>query len=145
MLVSGYDRSNNGKMITTTNSLLAVFGKAARAEARHGLIITHPLPRLNEAKKIVCHLTDLGNLAEEQRAYHYDRASLHGVDNYFQLVCDDAFTDQRTWRCVKNRRVRSKSGRHAAQQGGASAVTSERAARCRLDHAAERTRFIVMR
>jgi hypothetical protein len=48
--------------------------------------LTHPLPSLSEPKKMVAHLTDQGHLHEEQRAHLYDRASLHGIDQFFNLL-----------------------------------------------------------
>jgi hypothetical protein len=48
--------------------------------------LTHPLPSLSEPKKMVAHLTDQGHLQEDQRAHLYDRASLHGIDQFFMQL-----------------------------------------------------------
>lgn len=48
------------------------------------------MPRLNEPKKMVCRLTarqpDKEVLSEDALAHLYDRASLHAVDNFFQIA-----------------------------------------------------------
>jgi len=52
--------------------------------------LEHPMPRLNEPKKMVCRLTarppDKETLSEDALAHLYDRASLHAVDNFFQIA-----------------------------------------------------------
>jgi hypothetical protein len=53
--------------------------------------LNHPMPRLNEPAKLVCHLTDRGTPPADEKAWDalahlYDRASLHAVDNFFQVA-----------------------------------------------------------
>jgi hypothetical protein len=46
----------------------------------------HPLPNMSEPAKAMCWLTDLGDYDEEHVARLFLRASLHGIDNFFQRV-----------------------------------------------------------
>ena len=48
--------------------------------------VFHPLATMNEPEKALCHLTDLGDLEPDHAAWLYNRASLHGVDSYFNRV-----------------------------------------------------------
>lgn len=48
--------------------------------------VFHPLAKMNEPEKAMCHLTDFGDLEPDHAAWLYNRASLHGVDSYFNRV-----------------------------------------------------------
>lgn len=48
--------------------------------------VFHPLATMNEPEKALCHLTDFGDLEPSHAAWLYNRASLHGVDSYFNRV-----------------------------------------------------------
>lgn len=48
--------------------------------------VFHPLATMNEPEKALCHLTDFGDLEPDHAAWLYNRASLHGVDSYFNRV-----------------------------------------------------------
>lgn len=48
--------------------------------------VFHPLATMNEPEKALCHLTDLGDLEPDHAAWLYNRASLHGVDSYFNRI-----------------------------------------------------------
>ena len=52
--------------------------------------LEHPMPRLNEPKKMACRLTsrepDKEVLSQDALAHLYDKASLHAVDNFFQIA-----------------------------------------------------------
>ena len=41
---------------------------------------------MSEQEKAVAYLTDLGNYDEEHQAWLYNKASLHGVDSFFNQV-----------------------------------------------------------
>ena len=46
----------------------------------------HPMPNLSEPKKAMCWLTDLGDYDEDHKAQLFLKASLAGIDNFFQRV-----------------------------------------------------------
>ncbi|MFT5082215.1 MAG: transposase-like protein [Lentisphaeria bacterium] len=46
----------------------------------------HPFPTMSEPEKAVAHLTDLNDYEEDHKAWLYNKASLHGVDSYFNQV-----------------------------------------------------------
>jgi transposase-like protein len=48
--------------------------------------VFHPLATMSEPEKAMCHLTDLGGYDENHLAWIYNKASLHGVDSYFNQV-----------------------------------------------------------
>lgn len=48
--------------------------------------VFHPLATMSEPEKAMCHLTDLGGYDENHLAWLYNKASLHGVDAYFNQV-----------------------------------------------------------
>jgi len=48
--------------------------------------LDYPAPPINEAEKMVCHLTDVGGERQFHKAMLYLRASLHGIDRYMMLV-----------------------------------------------------------
>ena len=48
--------------------------------------LTHPMPSLAEPKKMVALITDPAHLQEDQMAHLYDRASLHGIDQFFMQL-----------------------------------------------------------
>lgn len=68
---------------------------------------SHPLPTMSEPEKAMCWLTDLGDYDEDHRARLHLKASLHGIDNFFQRVrrslnplerpIKTASSDNRTW------------------------------------------------
>jgi hypothetical protein len=43
----------------------------------------HPLPKMSEPEKAVCHLTDMGNLSDDHLANLYLKATLHPIDRFF--------------------------------------------------------------
>ncbi len=47
---------------------------------------THPYPNMSEPDKAMCWLTDLEDLDADHAARLFLRASLHGIDNFFQRV-----------------------------------------------------------
>jgi hypothetical protein len=48
--------------------------------------LDHPLPTMSEPEKAVACLTDLGDYDEDHQAWLYNKASLHGVDSFFNQV-----------------------------------------------------------
>jgi len=46
----------------------------------------HPMPNMSEPKKAMCWLTDLGDYDEDHTARLFLKASLAGIDNFFQRV-----------------------------------------------------------
>ena len=48
--------------------------------------LDHPFPNMGEPEKAVCYLTDLGDYHEDHKAWLYNKASLHGVDSFFNQV-----------------------------------------------------------
>lgn len=48
--------------------------------------LDHPFPTMSEPEKAVAYLTDLGDYDEEHQAWLYNKASLHGVDSFFNQV-----------------------------------------------------------
>jgi len=63
--------------------------KRLRANKKGEFWLKHPMPRLDEPMKTIWRLTDRGSvsgLSDDSIAHLYDRASLHAIDNYFQLA-----------------------------------------------------------
>lgn len=48
--------------------------------------VRHPLPNMAEAKKAMCWLTEHDEYDLDHKAWLYNKASLHGVDSYFEKV-----------------------------------------------------------
>ena len=48
--------------------------------------LDHPFPTMGEPEKAVACLTDLGDYDEDHKAWLYNKASLHGVDSFFNQV-----------------------------------------------------------
>jgi hypothetical protein len=48
--------------------------------------VFHPQATMSEPEKALCHLTDLGDYDEDHLAWRYNKASLHGVDSYFNRI-----------------------------------------------------------
>lgn len=48
--------------------------------------LDHPFPTMSEPEKAVAYLTDLGDYDEDHQAWLYNKASLHGVDSFFNQV-----------------------------------------------------------
>jgi transposase-like protein len=48
--------------------------------------LDHPFPTMSEPEKAVAYLTDLGDYDEDHQAWLYNKASLHGVDSFFNRV-----------------------------------------------------------
>ena len=48
--------------------------------------LDHPFPTMSESEKAVAYLTDLGDYDEDHKAWLYNKASLHGVDSFFNQV-----------------------------------------------------------
>lgn len=48
--------------------------------------LDHPFPTMSEPEKAVAYLTDLGDYDEEHKAWLYNKASMHGVDSFFNQV-----------------------------------------------------------
>jgi transposase-like protein len=48
--------------------------------------VFHPSATMSEPEKALCHLTDFGDLDADHLAWLYNKASLHGVDSYFNRV-----------------------------------------------------------
>lgn len=48
--------------------------------------LDHPFPTMSEPEKAVSYLTDLGDYDENHQAWLYNKASLHGVDSFFNQV-----------------------------------------------------------
>lgn len=48
--------------------------------------LDHPFPTMSEPEKAVAYLTDLGDYNEDHQAWLYNKASLHGVDSFFNQV-----------------------------------------------------------
>ena len=46
----------------------------------------YPFPTMSEPEKAVAYLTDLGDYDEDHKAWLYNKASLHGVDSFFNQV-----------------------------------------------------------
>ncbi|WP_210411823.1 hypothetical protein [Noviherbaspirillum sp. UKPF54] len=67
----------------------------------------HPIPNMSEPEKAMCWLTDLGDYDLDHQAMLFLKASLHGIDNFFQRVrrslnplerpIKTASRDGRTW------------------------------------------------
>lgn len=95
------------KLKNTSNRLIADYLKAfpnmTRAEAELALLkveiknvqpigqwndkwVKHPLPNMAEANKSMCWLTEDQSMSLDHKAWLYNKASLHGVDSFFQKV-----------------------------------------------------------
>jgi hypothetical protein len=48
--------------------------------------LDHPFPTMSEPEKAVAYLTDLGGYDVDHQAWLYHKASLHGVDSFFNQV-----------------------------------------------------------
>jgi len=48
--------------------------------------LDHPFPSMSEPEKSVAYLTDLSDHDEDHQAWLYNKASLHGVDSFFNQV-----------------------------------------------------------
>ena len=48
--------------------------------------LTHPFPNMSEPEKAVCYLTDYNDYDENHLARLYNKASLHGIDQFFMQV-----------------------------------------------------------
>jgi len=48
--------------------------------------LEHPFPTMSEPEKAVAYLTDLGDYDTDHQAWLYNKASLHGVDSFFNQV-----------------------------------------------------------
>lgn len=48
--------------------------------------LDHPFPTMSEPEKAVAYLTDLDDYEEDHKAWLYNKASLHGVDSFFNQV-----------------------------------------------------------
>ena len=48
--------------------------------------LAHPFPTMGEPEKAVAYLTDFGDYDEDHRAWLYNKASLHGVNSFFNQV-----------------------------------------------------------
>jgi hypothetical protein len=48
--------------------------------------LDHPFPTMSEPEKAVAYLTDLSDYDEDHKAWLYNKASLHGVDSFFNQV-----------------------------------------------------------
>ena len=48
--------------------------------------VFHPVVTMSEPEKALCHLTDYGDMDEDHLAWLYNKASLHGVDSYFNRI-----------------------------------------------------------
>jgi transposase-like protein len=48
--------------------------------------LEHPFPTMSEPEKAVAYLTDKGDYDEDHKAWLYNKASLHGVDSFFNQV-----------------------------------------------------------
>ncbi len=48
--------------------------------------LDHPFPTMGEPEKAVAYLTDFGDYGEDHRAWLYNKASLHGVNAFFNQV-----------------------------------------------------------
>ncbi len=48
--------------------------------------LDHPFPTMGEPEKAVACLTDLDGYDEDHKAWLYNKASLHGVDSFFNQV-----------------------------------------------------------
>ena len=48
--------------------------------------LDHPFPTMSEPEKAVAFLTDLGDYDEEHKVWLYNKASMHGVDSFFNQV-----------------------------------------------------------
>lgn len=95
------------KLKNTSNRLIADYLKAfpnlTREEAELALLkveiknvqpigqwndkwVKHPLPNMAEANKSMCWLTEDQTMSLDHKAWLYNKASLHGVDSFFQKV-----------------------------------------------------------
>ena len=77
--------------ITHSDAVLAVLKTriaAARAIGKwKDRWVFHPLATMSEPEKALCHLTDIGGYDPDHLAWLYNKASLHGVDSYFNRIC----------------------------------------------------------
>lgn len=48
--------------------------------------VNHPIPSMSEAKKKMCWLTEDHTMSLDHKAWLFNKASLHSVDNFFQKV-----------------------------------------------------------
>jgi transposase-like protein len=48
--------------------------------------LSHPFPNMSEPEKAICYLTDLNDYDEDHKAWLYNKASMHGIDNFFMQV-----------------------------------------------------------
>ncbi|MGH8456623.1 MAG: transposase [Stenotrophobium sp.] len=48
--------------------------------------VVHPLPSMSEPEKAMCYLTDRGDYDLDHRSWLYNKASLHGVDSWFNQI-----------------------------------------------------------
>ncbi|WP_198262595.1 hypothetical protein [sulfur-oxidizing endosymbiont of Gigantopelta aegis] len=48
--------------------------------------LLHPFPNMSEPEKAICYLTDYGDYDEDHQAWLYNKASMHGIDNFFMQV-----------------------------------------------------------
>jgi len=48
--------------------------------------LDHPFPTMSEPEKAVAYLTDFSDYDEEHKAWLYNKASMHGVDSFFNQV-----------------------------------------------------------
>lgn len=48
--------------------------------------LNHPFPTMSEPEKAVAYLTDLGDYEVDHQAWLYHKASLHGVDSFFNQI-----------------------------------------------------------
>lgn len=48
--------------------------------------LAHPSPSMSEPEKAIAYLTDLNDYDEDHQAWLYNKASLHGVDSFFNQV-----------------------------------------------------------
>ncbi|WP_246540353.1 hypothetical protein [sulfur-oxidizing endosymbiont of Gigantopelta aegis] len=44
--------------------------------------LLHPFPNMSEPEKAICYLTDYGDYDEDHQAWLYNKASMHGIDNF---------------------------------------------------------------
>ena len=52
----------------------------------HDRWLNHPFPTMSEPEKSVAYLTDISDYDEDHQAWLYNKASLHGVDSFFNQV-----------------------------------------------------------
>ncbi|MGH8049689.1 MAG: hypothetical protein ACREPB_03410 [Arenimonas sp.] len=48
--------------------------------------VMHPLPTMAEPEKALCYLTDMGDYDDDHLAWLHNKASLHGVDSWFNRL-----------------------------------------------------------